>query len=128
MAPARYGSGAVGLGDQAVWPPTVAVSSAAVAGLIRSDPRGAGIGRGRLADGFHYVPPSGTDGADAENLARIRALAIPPAWTNVWISPDPLGHIQADTDAKSWANAESPSHTPAQAVGLTSALARRLML
>ena len=32
---------------------------------------------------------------DAATLARIRSLAIPPAWTNVWISPDPAGHIQA---------------------------------
>jgi DNA topoisomerase-1 len=37
---------------------------------------------------------------DAETLERIRALVIPPAWTDVWISPDPRGHIQAaGTDA-----------------------------
>lgn len=32
---------------------------------------------------------------DAATLSRIRALAIPPAWTDVWIAPDPRGHIQA---------------------------------
>ena len=32
---------------------------------------------------------------DAETLLRIRALSIPPAWKDIWISPDPLGHIQA---------------------------------
>src|SRR4029453_2892352 len=32
---------------------------------------------------------------DAETLARIRALAIPPAWTGVWISPEERGHVQA---------------------------------
>lgn len=37
---------------------------------------------------------------DEETLERIRALAIPPAWTDVWICPDPLGHVQAiGTDA-----------------------------
>ena len=68
---------------------------AAVAGLRRSDPRAAGIGRVRLGDGFHYLQASGAEVTDHETIARIRALAIPPAWTDVWISPDPLGHIQA---------------------------------
>jgi DNA topoisomerase IB len=49
----------------------------------------------RLADGFHYLQPSGADVTEGETLVRIRALAIPPAWTDVWISPDPFGHIQA---------------------------------
>jgi DNA topoisomerase I len=68
---------------------------AAVPGLVRSDLRGPGISRVPGQGGFRYVDPSGSDVAQAETLARIRALAIPPAWTNVWISPDPLGHIQA---------------------------------
>lgn len=38
--------------------------------------------------------------SDEETLARIRALSIPPAWTDVWICPDPMGHLQAaGTDA-----------------------------
>ena len=75
-------------------PAAVAVP-AAVAGLTRSDPRDPGVTRVRRGDGFAYRDPSGADETDARTLERIRALAIPPAWKDVWISPDPLGHIQA---------------------------------
>ena len=68
---------------------------AAVPGLTRSDPHGPGISRRRDGARFRYDDPSGAPVTDAETLLRIKALAIPPAWTNVWISPDPLGHIQA---------------------------------
>ena len=44
---------------------------------------------------FGYRTPRGKRVEDEETLARIRKLAIPPAWTDVWISPDPKGHIQA---------------------------------
>jgi DNA topoisomerase-1 len=71
------------------------VSAAAVAGLVRSDPHGPGISRVKVGDGFRYRDVSGAEVTDAETVLRIRALAIPPAWTGVWISPDPLGHIQA---------------------------------
>ena len=71
------------------------VSAAAVPGLVRSDLRGPGITRIKTGEGFRYRDPSGTDVSDAATLQRIGALAIPPAWTSVWISPDPLGHIQA---------------------------------
>lgn len=63
--------------------------------LRRSDCAGAGIrriGRGR---GFSYEDGAGNRIDDEETLARIRALAIPPAWAEVWICPDPFGHIQA---------------------------------
>jgi DNA topoisomerase-1 len=69
--------------------------AAAVAGLTRSDPHGPGISRRRDGEVFRYLDPDGGPVTDAETLARIRALALPPAWTRVWISPDPLGHIQA---------------------------------
>jgi DNA topoisomerase I len=65
---------------------------AAVPGLTRSDPHGPGITRER---GGRYYEPTGTLITDPRTLERIRALAIPPAWRDVWISPDPLGHIQA---------------------------------
>jgi DNA topoisomerase-1 len=45
--------------------------------------------------GFSYVDEDGRTVKDEATLARIKALAIPPAWTNVWICPDPNGHIQA---------------------------------
>jgi DNA topoisomerase-1 len=68
---------------------------AAVPGLTRSDPHGPGITRERASDGFHYRDFSGAQVASSQELLRIGALGIPPAWKDVWISPDPLGHIQA---------------------------------
>jgi DNA topoisomerase IB len=68
---------------------------AAVAGLSRSDPHGPGISRVRTAGGFGYRDPAGADITDPATLDRIRTLALPPAWSAVWISADPLGHIQA---------------------------------
>ena len=70
-------------------------AAAAVAGLIRSDPHGPGITRVRDGAGFRYHDPSGADVTSPETLRRIGALGIPPAWKDVWISADPLGHIQA---------------------------------
>jgi len=72
-----------------------ASSPAAVPGLARSDPHGPGITRERAGGSFRYRYPSGADVVGAEARQRIAALAIPPAWKDVWISPDPLGHIQA---------------------------------
>jgi len=71
------------------------LSAAPKGRLRRSDCAGAGIrriGRGR---GFSFEDGAGNRIDDEETLERIRALAIPPAWKQVWICPDPLGHIQA---------------------------------
>jgi DNA topoisomerase-1 len=54
-----------------------------------------GIQRVRRGRGFSYVKPDGTIIRDTQELDRIRSLAIPPAWHDVWISPSPAGHIQA---------------------------------
>lgn len=54
-----------------------------------------GITRIRRGKSFTYRDASGAIVRDAATLARIRALAIPPAWTDVWIAADPRGHIQA---------------------------------
>jgi DNA topoisomerase-1 len=54
-----------------------------------------GIRRRRSGRGFSYRDPDGALVRDPEALARIRSLAIPPAWTDVWICPDPRGHLQA---------------------------------
>lgn len=60
-----------------------------------------GIRRRRRGKGFSYVDDGGARVTDPEALARIRALAIPPAWTDVWICLDPTGHVQATgRDAK----------------------------
>lgn len=69
-------------------------------GLVRSDPSGPGWSRRRRGRGFGYLDEHGATLADPEGVARSRALVIPPAWRDVWISPDPAGHIQAvGTDA-----------------------------
>ena len=54
-----------------------------------------GITRRRSGTTFRYQRPSGAPVRDEATLARIRKLAIPPAWTDVWIAPDPRAHIQA---------------------------------
>ena len=54
-----------------------------------------GISRTRVADGFEYHRPDGAPLTDEAELARIRKLAIPPAYEAVWICPDPNGHVQA---------------------------------
>jgi DNA topoisomerase-1 len=54
-----------------------------------------GIGRKRAGNGFVYVGVDGQPIRDPDELRRIKSLAIPPAWTDVWICPIPHGHIQA---------------------------------
>jgi DNA topoisomerase I len=68
--------------------------------LRRSDCAGQGIVRRRRGHGFSYLDADGERVEDPETLERIGELAIPPAWQDVWVCPDPLGHIQATgTDA-----------------------------
>jgi DNA topoisomerase-1 len=55
----------------------------------------AGIRRIGSKTRVRYVAPTGRTIADKAELQRIRALVIPPAWKDVWICPDPLGHLQA---------------------------------
>jgi DNA topoisomerase-1 len=60
-----------------------------------------GIRRKKAGTGFTYTRTDGSRLIKPEVLKRIRALAIPPAWTDVWICPFPDGHIQATgRDAK----------------------------
>ncbi|MBL1084463.1 DNA topoisomerase IB [Streptomyces actinomycinicus] len=56
---------------------------------------GPGFGRIRCGRGFRYTDVAGEPLTDREQIARIRALTIPPAWRNVWICPWPGGHLQA---------------------------------
>jgi DNA topoisomerase IB len=63
--------------------------------LRRADCSDAGLARRRNGRGFVYLDPEGHRLRDEESLARIRELAIPPAWADVWICRDPLGHLQA---------------------------------
>ena len=54
-----------------------------------------GVARRRSGGGFSYRDADGRPIDDEETLARIRAIAIPPAWTHVWVCPWPNGHLQA---------------------------------
>jgi DNA topoisomerase-1 len=75
--------------------------SAVSAGLRYVSDATPGIRRWRAGNGYSYRGPDGSTIGDAETLHRIRSLAIPPAWTDVWICPQPRGHIQATgRDAK----------------------------
>ncbi|RAZ91863.1 DNA topoisomerase IB [Mesorhizobium hawassense] len=71
-----------------------AQSSAERASLSYVSDADPGIRRLRKGVGFSYSGPSGK-ALGKTTLARIEAIVIPPAWTDVWISPDPDGHIQA---------------------------------
>ena len=78
-----------------VEPAAGADAAAREAGLHYVQDDQPGIQRRRRGKTFSYVGPDGAAMRDAETLERIRKLAIPPAYEQVWISPDPAGHIQA---------------------------------
>lgn len=63
--------------------------------LRRSDCSRPGLRRIRGGRGFSYLDSHGDPLRDPEEVLRIRELAIPPAWQQVWICPDPQGHLQA---------------------------------
>jgi DNA topoisomerase-1 len=69
--------------------------SAAAAGLRYVKDGGPAIRRIRTGKGFRYLKPDGKPLRDSDEIGRIQALAIPPAWTNVWICPSRYGHLQA---------------------------------
>lgn len=79
----------------------VAQATAQAVGLRYVYDTGPGIGRCPARKGFRYCNPDGTPLRDGNTLQRIKALAIPPAWTDVWICLLPNGHLQATgRDAK----------------------------
>jgi DNA topoisomerase-1 len=93
----REGSGGPALFDcaegiQATVDPKDAAESAGLRYLSDDRP---GIRRKRAGKGFTYVAPDGATLSDPRGVKRIRSLAIPPAWTDVWICPFADGHIQA---------------------------------
>jgi DNA topoisomerase-1 len=71
--------------------------AARYAGLhyVEMSPLPPGIRRMKSGKGFRYVAPDGSTIRDKAEIKRIHAIVIPPAWTEVWICPSPLGHIQA---------------------------------
>src|SRR5687768_15317354 len=73
-----------------------AAADARAAGLRYVADGEPGIRRiGTVEEGFGYVDPRGRVIKDAGEVDRLRRLAIPPAYTDVWICPDPRGHLQA---------------------------------
>jgi DNA topoisomerase-1 len=75
--------------------PNDPVASAEEAGLHYVTDAMPGIRRRRAGRGFSYIGPDGEQITDENRLDEIRALAIPPAWNDVWISPVRRGHLQA---------------------------------
>lgn len=79
-------------------PPAVSLAppaAASAAGLRYVKDTTPGITRVRAGKGFRHLDPDGEPVRDPELLARIRKLAIPPAWRDVWICPLASGHLQA---------------------------------
>src|SRR5881296_2906621 len=71
------------------------IAAAAEAGLRYVTDNTPGYGRKANGEHFKYLNTHGKPIRDEERLLRIKRLAIPPAWTDVWICPSPTGHIQA---------------------------------
>jgi DNA topoisomerase-1 len=76
-------------------PITDPVESAKASGLRYLMDTSPGITRKRAGAGFHYIDPRGKPVRDPKQLKRIKSLVIPPAWTEVWISPIADSHLQA---------------------------------
>jgi DNA topoisomerase I len=84
--------------DEVVIDPETAAEAAGLRYVTDAEP---GIGRRRRGRGFSYHRADGTTVRDQRVVDRITALAVPPAWTDVWICADPAGHLQATgRDAK----------------------------
>ncbi len=75
--------------------PPATPAPALAGGLVHADRSQPGIRRVRVRGGFRYRLPDGRWLRDEEHLAHIRRLAIPPAYSDVWICPQPNGHLQA---------------------------------
>jgi len=89
------------LGQPEICTPTDPVDTARAAGLRYVTDASPGIQRKRVGKHFSYIGLDGKPIHDPDKLQRIKKLGIPPAWTNVWISPNEQGHIQATgRDAK----------------------------
>ena len=72
-----------------------AQADAKAAGLHYTTDTDPGITRKRAGKGWSYRDPDGDLVRDRATIDRIRSIVIPPAWRDVWISPDPRGHLQA---------------------------------
>ena len=89
--PGRNGPGSENLPEPELI--TDPVEAAKAAGLRYSTDTGPGITRKRAGRSWSYVGLDGKPIKDPAALKRIKALGIPPAYTDVWINPDPKGHV-----------------------------------
>jgi len=89
------GSAAAAASPMAKAPVALPHESARAAGLRYVSDRRPGIRRTMSSLGFKYSRPDGRLIRNPAELKRIASLAVPPAWTDVWICPDPRGHLQA---------------------------------
>ena len=88
--------------------PAVAADSAEAAeeaGLQYVNDERPGYSRKAKGKDFEYLDMEGKSIRDEQRLLRIKRLAIPPAWTEVWICPSPNGHIQATGSRRAWPQA-----------------------
>jgi DNA topoisomerase-1 len=74
---------------------TINRAEAKEAGLVYVSDELPGIRRIRRGGGFTYVEANGSRLTDEKTFRRIKQIVVPPAWTDVWVSPTPNGHIQA---------------------------------
>lgn len=88
-----------------------AVEWARAAGLRYVGGADPGIRRRRAGEAFRYLHPDGRAVRDQATLARIRRLAIPPAWTEVWICTAADGHLQATGLDARGASSTATTHT-----------------
>jgi hypothetical protein len=100
LDPAAHGLGGRGdrrLADRGTAPTPLTLRSPVAQRdrLRKSTDAERGIVRRRGGEGFRYIGPGGRPVRDAATLARVSALAIPPAWQEVWICRDAIGHLQA---------------------------------
>lgn len=90
-----------GLGEPENCTSSDPTQAAKVAGLHYVSDTMPGIQRKKAGQHFSYLDLQGKPIHDSKELQRIKSLGIPPAWTSVWICPDPQGHLQATgRDAK----------------------------
>jgi len=82
------------------------VKVAKLAGLKYVSDSNPGYTRKKAGKGFYYLDEKGEKIKDKEVIARLKKLVLPPAWRNIWICPDPKGHLQAtgydDLDRKQY--------------------------
>jgi DNA topoisomerase-1 len=83
------------IASASVLPNTAPPAAAKAAGLRYVNDNKPGIRRERAGDGFRYFDAKGEPVENEDVLRRIKSLAIPPAWVDVWICPHETGHLQA---------------------------------